>query len=95
MFTPLHGGVAARKAESAAKEAEKKLFVEKPSPVAAAKAVKNPAELAGMREAHLRDAVALAETLHHLEQEVTKLSTRCLSLRLHNPFGKYIIAQGV
>ncbi len=51
-------------------EYKKKLFVEKPSPVAAAKAVKNPAELAGMREAHLRDSVALAQTLHHLEQEV-------------------------
>ena len=48
----------------------KPLFVEKPSPVAAAKAVKNETELAGMREAHLRDAVALAETLLHLEQEV-------------------------
>ena len=48
----------------------KPLWVEKPSPVAAAKAVKNGAELAGMREAHLRDAVALAETLLHLEQQV-------------------------
>ena len=62
------------------KECKKMLFVEKPSPVAAAKAVKNPAELAGMREAHLRDAVALAETLHHLEQEVRKLSARRLCL---------------
>lgn len=53
----------------------KKMFVEKPSPVAAAKAVKNPTELAGMREAHLRDAVALAETLHHLEQEVRVLAS--------------------
>ena len=38
--------------------------------MAAAKAVKNEAELDGMREAHLRDAVALAETLLHLEQQV-------------------------
>ncbi len=44
--------------------------MEKPSPVAAAKALKNDAELAGMREAHLRDAVALAETLLHLETQV-------------------------
>ncbi len=58
--------VAAGKADDYAK----KMFVEKPSPVAGVKAVKNPAELAGMREAHLRDAVALAETLYHLEQEV-------------------------
>ncbi len=40
-----------------------------PSPVAAAKALKNAAELAGMREAHLRDAVALAETFSWLEQQ--------------------------
>ena len=40
------------------------------SPVAAAKALKNPAELDGMREAHLRDSVALAETLLWLEQQV-------------------------
>src|ERR1700712_2892779 len=36
-----------------------RLFVAQPSPVAAAKALKNPAELDGMREAHLRDSVAL------------------------------------
>lgn len=47
-----------------------RLFVAQPSPVAAAKALKNPAELDGMREAHLRDSVALAETLLWLEQEV-------------------------
>ena len=50
-------------------EAPKGLFLEKPSPLSFAKAIKNEAELAGMREAHLRDSVALAETLHHLEQE--------------------------
>ena len=49
----------------------KGLFLEKPSPLSFAKAIKNEAELDGMREAHLRDAVALAETLHHLEQEVS------------------------
>ena len=47
------------------------LFLEKPSPLSFAKAIKNEAELDGMREAHLRDAVALAETLYHLEQEVS------------------------
>ncbi len=51
-------------------EPAKSLFHEKPSPLALAKAIKNVAELDGMREAHLRDAVALAETLHHLEKEV-------------------------
>lgn len=57
-----------RAAEEPAKP--RALWVEKPSPVAAAKAVKNEAELNGMREAHLRDAVALAETLLHLETQV-------------------------
>ena len=50
-------------------EPPKALFLEQPSPLSFAKSIKNKAELAGMREAHLRDAVALAETLHHLEQE--------------------------
>ena len=50
--------------------------LERPSPVTAAKAVKTAAELQGMREAHLRDAVALAQTLHWIETEVR---TRCLS----------------
>ena len=45
-------------------------LLEKPSPVNAAKAVKTAAELDGMREAHLRDAVALAQTLHWIETEV-------------------------
>jgi Xaa-Pro aminopeptidase len=40
------------------------------SPVVAAKAIKNAAELAGMREAHLRDAVALCDFLSWLEDEV-------------------------
>lgn len=46
------------------------VFLERASPVTAAKAVKNEAELAGMREAHLRDAVALAQTLLWVEQQV-------------------------
>ena len=45
--------------------------MEKPSPISAAKAVKNAAELEGMREAHLRDSVALATTFHWLEEEVS------------------------
>jgi len=40
------------------------------SPVTLAKGVKNDDELAGMREAHLRDAVALAKFFHWLEVEV-------------------------
>lgn len=44
--------------------------VEAPSPIAMAKAIKNPAELEGMREAHLRDAAALAEFYAWLESSV-------------------------
>jgi Xaa-Pro aminopeptidase len=40
-----------------------KPLLEKPSPVMAAKAVKNEAELAGMDEAHARDGAALAAAL--------------------------------
>ncbi len=50
------------------------MFLEKASPVTAAKALKNEAELAGMREAHLRDSVALVQTLMWVEQEVCFLS---------------------
>ncbi|GIL92401.1 hypothetical protein Vretimale_6469 [Volvox reticuliferus] len=44
--------------------------VELASPVTAAKAIKNAAELAGMREAHLRDAVAVCGFLKWLEDKV-------------------------
>lgn len=40
------------------------------SPVVAAKAIKNAAELAGMVEAHLRDAVAICDFIAWLEDEV-------------------------
>eukprot|EP00983_Pelagomonas_calceolata_P041903 1138248-Pelagomonas_calceolata.AAC.2 len=39
--------------------------------VPAAHAIKNDAELDGMREAHLRDAVALCELLYTLEKDVS------------------------
>lgn len=45
-------------------------IVEKPSPVTQAKAVKNEAELAGMKEAHLRDAVALVKFFCWLEKTI-------------------------
>ncbi|KAL8237413.1 hypothetical protein R6Q59_018494 [Mikania micrantha] len=44
----------------------------KSSPVSLAKAVKNHAELEGMRNAHLRDAAALAEFWSWLEDEMNK-----------------------
>ncbi|KAG2426136.1 hypothetical protein HYH02_014851 [Chlamydomonas schloesseri] len=49
--------------------------VELPSPVTAAKAIKNAAELEGMREAHLRDAVAVCGFLKWLEDTVATGAT--------------------
>lgn len=40
------------------------------SPVSLRKAVKNEAELEGMREAHLRDAEAIVQFLHWLDGKV-------------------------
>ncbi|KXZ49611.1 hypothetical protein GPECTOR_20g467 [Gonium pectorale] len=45
--------------------------VELPSPVTAAKAIKNASELEGMREAHLRDAVAVCQFLKWLEDKAS------------------------
>jgi len=50
--------------------AAKVKVVELASPVVTAKAVKNDAEMRGMREAHLRDAAALAEFLCEMERRV-------------------------
>ncbi len=49
-------------------------LLERKSPVSLAKAVKNEAELAGMREAHLRDAEAICDFLAWLEKEVRAAS---------------------
>ena len=46
------------------------IVLEKVSPVSAAKAVKNEAELAGMREAHIRDGVALVKFFSWLEKTI-------------------------
>lgn len=43
-----------------------------PSPVAKLKCVKNSAEIEGMKQAQIQDAVALCEFLHWLEHEVPK-----------------------
>ncbi|KAK6911546.1 Peptidase M24, C-terminal domain [Dillenia turbinata] len=48
--------------------------VYKPSPISLAKAVKNPTELEGMQNCHLRDAAALAEFWAWLEEEIDKHS---------------------
>lgn len=42
------------------------------SPICLAKALKNPAEIDGMRNAHLRDAVAIAQFWAWLENEIQK-----------------------
>ena len=56
-------------------------LLEKKSPVSMAKATKNDAELAGMREAHLRDAEALCDFLCWIEKEVPSpaQALRCAS----------------
>ncbi|KAF2307235.1 hypothetical protein GH714_025641 [Hevea brasiliensis] len=46
--------------------------VYKASPISLAKALKNPAELQGMRDSHLRDAAALAQFWAWLEEEIHK-----------------------
>ncbi|XP_021282146.1 probable Xaa-Pro aminopeptidase P [Herrania umbratica] len=43
-----------------------------PSPISLAKALKNPAELEGMQNSHLRDAAALAQFWSWLEEEIHK-----------------------
>lgn len=47
-----------------------KAVLDLPSPIVAAKALKNPAELEGMKQAHLRDAVAICDFLNWLEKKV-------------------------
>jgi Xaa-Pro aminopeptidase len=47
-----------------------KIIIEKPSPVTAAKAVKNEAELKGLHEAHARDGVALVKFFTWLEKTI-------------------------
>lgn len=41
-----------------------------PSPLILLKAQKNPVEVAGMKHAHLKDAVALCDFLSQLQEEV-------------------------
>lgn len=50
------------------------------SPIVAAKAVKNAAELEGMRQAHLRDAVAICDFLNWLEKKVRSVIP-CVSMQ--------------
>ncbi|KAL9982844.1 hypothetical protein ACROYT_G004953 [Oculina patagonica] len=47
-------------------------LISAPSPLARSKAIKNTVEIEGMKQAHIRDAVALCEYFSWLEQEVPK-----------------------
>jgi len=62
--------VAIYDAAAGVERANEAAVVTAPSPVSAAKAVKNAAELAGMRAAHVRDAAALVRFLSWLGDEV-------------------------
>lgn len=57
---------------SAPEAARAQPLLEAPSPIALAKALKNASELEGMREAHLRDAAALAAFSAWLESAVAQ-----------------------
>lgn len=49
------------------------------SPVTLRKAIKNETELDGMREAHLRDAVAIVEFLTWLDEKACDFPPHCLT----------------
>eukprot|EP00878_Enallax_costatus_P008513 GHUV01008900.1.p1 GENE.GHUV01008900.1~~GHUV01008900.1.p1 ORF type:complete len:383 (+),score=74.73 GHUV01008900.1:673-1821(+) len=59
-----------RTAEDALISGNNKAVIDLSSPIVAAKAIKSEAELAGMREAHLRDSVAICDFLQWIEQKV-------------------------
>ncbi|GAB0489498.1 hypothetical protein MMPV_000717 [Pyropia vietnamensis] len=67
--------VAIYEAAAGVDRANEAAVVTAPSPVSAAKAVKNAAELAGMRAAHVRDAVALVRFLTWLADTVAAAPT--------------------
>lgn len=60
-------------------ESMKTPIAEAPDPVILPKARKNPAEIAGMRAAHLRDGAAVTELLHWLDTRVPHLADQPLT----------------
>ncbi|KAL4527940.1 hypothetical protein Ndes2526B_g07731 [Nannochloris sp. 'desiccata'] len=68
-----------REENGTAKIKSDKIVLEKPSPVTAAKAVKNEAELKGLHEAHARDGVALVKFFTWLDKTISsgKTLTEC------------------
>jgi len=69
-------GASASAPEAMTAAAAASALVESASPVIQAKALKNEAELAGMREAHLRDAVVMARFWSWLEAQVEEGGAR-------------------
>lgn len=53
----------------------REIILERTSPIVYMRAQKNDVEREGMRKAHIRDAVALCDTLSYLEERVRNLKT--------------------
>lgn len=51
----------------------REIVLERTSPIVYMRARKNDVERAGMRRAHIRDAVAMCDTLSYLEERVCSL----------------------
>lgn len=60
--------------------AEKNRIVDEPSPVSRMKAVKNETELANIRKAHVKDAVAMCRFMYRLKKNVGKVPMTELSV---------------
>jgi Xaa-Pro aminopeptidase len=59
-------------AAAAAAAAARSVMLERPTPVSVAKAIKNEGELEGLKEAHLRDGVALVKFLSWLDKTIAE-----------------------
>lgn len=72
------------------KVASKFPVMEKESPVVLAKAIKNPVEIAGIREACIKDSIAMTKFFYWLESNIgnglteTQVSTQLTALRAQN-----------
>lgn len=64
--------ISSSSSEALARLVRKTHLITNPSPLALSKAIKNEVEIEGMKQAHIRDAVALCEYFSWLEQEVPK-----------------------
>ncbi|KAJ7526661.1 hypothetical protein O6H91_16G017600 [Diphasiastrum complanatum] len=66
------------------KDSEGPAVIHRPSPIALSKAVKNVAEIEGLKQAHLRDAAALAEFWAWLEKKITVEKVKFSEFELAN-----------